>query len=260
MMEWYTYLLIAAGGVLVGFINTLSGNGSVISLPLLIFAGLPANVANGTNRVGILIQNLVGTATFYQKGVMDVRGALILSVPTVLGSLLGAVIATDLDETILRRVIGAAMILMLVLILTTPQRWMQGKIERMEGLPGLKQGLIFFGVGFYGGFIQMGVGIFLLSALVLGLGYNLVRANAVKVAINFVFTIASLIIFQASGQIEWLPGLAMAAGTAIGSWTAAHVAISRGAIWIHRLLIVVVVLSALYLLGVFELAASLLQG
>lgn len=256
-MAWYMYLLILGAGVLVGFINTLSGNGSVISLPLLIFAGLPANVANGTNRVGIALQNLVGTTSFHQKGVLDVRGALILAVPAVIGSILGARIAVDLNETVMQRVIGVVMIIMLVLILTRPQRWLHGKIERLEGIPRWYHFLIFFGIGVYGGFIQMGVGIFLLSGLVLGLGYNLVRANAVKVAINLLFTIASMLVFQSEGQIEWIPGLVLAFGTAFGAWIAARIAVAKGARLVHRLLVVVVIFSALHLLGVFELIGGL---
>ncbi len=118
--------------------------------------------------------------------------------------------------------------------------------------------MIFFVIGVYGGFIQMGVGIFLLSGLVLGLSYNLVRANAVKVAINFLFTVASLLVFQSSGQVEWIPGLVLAAGAAFGAWLAARMAVDKGAAWVHRLLILVVVLSAVYLLGVFEWIARLL--
>lgn len=251
-MQLYHYVLIFGGGILVGFINTLSGNGSVISLPLLIFAGLPANVANGTNRVGIALQNLVGATSFQRKGVLDVRGALILSVPAVIGSIVGASIALDLNEQVMERVIGVMMILMLILIIADPQRWLKGKTHHLTERPRWYHYLIFFGIGMYGGFIQMGAGIFLLAGLVLSLGYDLVRANAVKVAINLAFTIASLLIFSTNGQVAWVPGLVLAAGTAIGAWAAAHMAVEKGAAWVHRLLIVVVVLSALNLLGVFE--------
>lgn len=257
-MEWYMYLLIMGGGVLTGFINTLSGNGSVISLPLLIFAGLPANVANGTNRVGIVLQNLVGTVSFHQKKVLDVRGALILSIPAILGSLVGARIAVNLDETIMRRVIGAVMVIMLILILTRPQRWLHGKTQSLQGIPRWWNFVTFFAIGLYGGFIQMGAGIFLLSGLVLGLSYNLIRANAVKVAINLLFTIASLLVFQSSGQVEWIPGLVLALGTSLGAWVATRMAVEKGAAWVHRLLIFVVVLSAVYLLGVFDWIGRLL--
>jgi uncharacterized membrane protein YfcA len=257
-MEWYMYVLILAGGVLVGFINTLSGNGSVISLPLLIFAGLPANVANGTNRVGILLQNMVGTATFHRRGVLDVRGALILSIPAVIGSLVGARIAANLNEEVMERVIGVVMVIMAILILTRPERWLHGKTQSLEGWPAWYHYIVFFAIGLYGGFIQMGAGIFLLSGLVLGLNYNLVRANAVKVAINFLFTLASLLVFGANGQVDWVLGLVLAVGTTIGAWFAARLAVEKGAAWVHRLLIVVVIISALYLLGVFEWIAGLL--
>jgi uncharacterized membrane protein YfcA len=257
-MEWYMYLLIIGGGILTGFINTLSGNGSVISLPLLIFAGLPANVANGTNRVGILLQNLVGTASFHQKKVLDVRGALILSIPAVIGSLIGARIAVNLDETVIRRVIGVVMMIMLVLILTRPQRWLHGETQSLQGIPRWWNFVVFFAIGLYGGFIQVGVGIFLLSGLVLGLSYNLVRANAVKVAINFLFTVASLLVFQSSGQVAWIPGLVLAVGTMLGAWLAARMAVEKGAAWVHRLVVFVVVLSAIYLLGIFEWIGRLL--
>jgi uncharacterized protein len=257
LMEWYQYLLIVAGGVLVGFINTLSGNGSVISLPLLIFLGLPATVANGTNRVGIAIQNLVGTTSFHQKQVLDVRGTLILSVPTVIGSVIGAMIAVDLNETVMRRVIGVVMVIMLVLLLTRPQRWLHGQTIALQGFPDWKHFVAFFAIGLYGGFIQMGVGIFLLSGLVLGLGYNLVRANAVKLGINFFLTAAALLVFQSNGQVQWLPGLALALGTSLGALAAARIAVERGAVLVHRLLIVVVIISALQLLGLFELVARL---
>ncbi len=257
-MEWYMYVLILAGGILVGFINTLSGNGSVISLPLLIFAGLPADIANGTNRVGILLQNMVGTASFHKRGVLDVRGALILSIPAVIGSVLGAGIAADLNEKVMERVIGVVMVIMAILILTKPERWLHGKTQSLEGWPAWYNYLTFFAIGLYGGFIQMGAGIFLLSGLVLGLHYNLVRANAVKVAINFMFTVASLLVLGATGNVNWLLGLVLAGGTTIGAWFAARLAVEKGALWVHRLLIVVVVISALYLLGVFEWLAGVL--
>ncbi|RME71099.1 MAG: sulfite exporter TauE/SafE family protein, partial [Chloroflexi bacterium] len=85
-MEWYIYLAIIAAGFVAGFINTLAGSGSLVTLPLLIFAGLPANVANGTNRVAILLQNVVGVSSFRQQKVLDWRGGLKLALPAIIGS------------------------------------------------------------------------------------------------------------------------------------------------------------------------------
>ncbi|MGD0574353.1 MAG: sulfite exporter TauE/SafE family protein [Anaerolineales bacterium] len=182
-MALYLYPLGVGAGFAAGFINTLAGSGSLITLPLLIFMGLPANVANGTNRVAILLQNLVAAGGFRRLKLMDWRGALLLGLPATVGSLIGAQIAVNLAAVVMQRTIGALLIIMLILVLVRPQRWLEAKGTPFLGRPVWSWVLGFFLIGVYGGFIQVGVGIFLLAALVLGVGYNLVRANAVKVAI-----------------------------------------------------------------------------
>ncbi|MCR4407681.1 MAG: sulfite exporter TauE/SafE family protein [Anaerolineae bacterium] len=256
-MAWYLYLAVVAAGFAAGFINTLAGSGSLITLPLLIFLGLPANVANGTNRVGVLLQNVVGVSSFHRQKVLDWRGGLMLSAPAVVGSVLGAQIAVNLNETAMRRTIGVLMIVMLVTILVEPRRWLEGSPEAMRQRPGWMQMLIFFAIGIYGGFIQAGVGIFLLAGLVLGAGYDLVWANAVKVLIVLCFTLSALFVFQANGQIEWTIGLTLAVGNMLGAWTAARMAVKRGANFVRWLLIIVVLASACQLLGLFDLIARL---
>jgi hypothetical protein len=112
--------------------------------------------------------------------------------------------------------------------------------------------LVFFAIGIYGGFLQAGVGIFLLSALVLGVGYNIVRANAVKVAMVLVSALVSLVVFQANSQIDWSIGIVLGVGNMIGAWLATRFAIDKGAVWVRRFVIVVIIVSAAQLLGVFE--------
>lgn len=257
-MSWYFYPLLVAAGFAAGFINTLAGSGSAVTLPLLIFMGLPASVANGTNRVAIVLQNVAGVESFRRSRVLDVRGALILSIPSVLGSVVGARISLNLHEELMRRAIGVVMLLMLVVILLRPQRWLQGKLKRMTGRPDGKQLLLFFVIGMYGGFIQVGVGIFLLVGLVLGLGYDLVRANAVKVTIVLCFTVAALLVFVLSGQVQWREGLILALGNVLGAWVGARFAVERGVVWVRRLLIAIVIFSAAQLLGVLDLIGRLL--
>lgn len=259
-MEWTIYLAVIIAGIAAGFINTLAGSGSLITLPVLIFLGLPANVANGTNRVGILFQNIVSTESFRRKGMMDMRGGLMLSVPAIIGSIIGAQIAVDLDEALMEKVIGALMIVMLVTMFVDPKRWVQGDMQHLEARPSLRQLLIFFVIGIYGGFIQAGVGIFLLAALVLNVGYNLVRANAVKNLIVLAFTISSLLVFVANDQVAWGIGLILAIGNSLGAWLAARVAVKRGAQFVRWVVIIVVAVSAAQLLGVFEFLSRLFQG
>lgn len=256
-LAWYLYPAIIAAGFAAGFINTLAGSGSLVTLPLLIFLGLPANVANGTNRVGILLQNVVGVSSFRQQQVLDVRGGLMLAVPAVLGSVLGAQIAVNLDEQMMRRTIGALMVIMLVVILVRPKRWLQGREEVANHRPGWSQLLIFFAIGVYGGFIQAGVGIFLLAGLVLGAGYDLVRANAVKVLIVLCFTVSALIVFLINRQVVWSTGLILAVGNMLGAWVAARMAVERGATFVRWVLILVVAVSGAELLGLLDLVAQL---
>ena len=206
-MDWYAYPLILAAGFAAGAINTIAGSGSLLTLPLLIFLGLPAGLANGTNRVAILLQNVVGVSSYRQQGVLDGRGGLWLSLPAIVGALLGAQIAVDLDEALLRRTIGVIMVIMLLVVLLKPQRWLQGQQQRLEGAPGPLAWAVFFVIGLYGGFIQAGVGVFLLAGLVLVVGYDVVRANAVKVLIVLFFTVFALAVFVRNQQVDWAIGL-----------------------------------------------------
>jgi uncharacterized membrane protein YfcA len=259
-VEWYIYPAVIVAGFGTGFINTLAGSGSLISLPLLIFLGIPANVANGTNRVGVLMQNLVAAESFRRQQVMDSTLGIWLGVPSIIGAIIGAQIAANLDEEMMRRTIGVLMIVMLVVILIRPKRWLVGRPEAIPSKPSLVQLLIFFGIGIYGGFIQAGVGIFLLAGLVLGIGYDLVKANAVKVLIILLFTIFALPVFVINGQVLWGIGFLLAIGNAFGGWLAAKMAVERGAVFVRWLLIGVIVVSAAKLLGLFDLIVALLLG
>jgi hypothetical protein len=244
-------LLIAAvpvAGVVAGFINTLAGSGSLLTLPLLIVLGLPANVANATNRVGVLLQNVVAVTTFRRRGALPLTGSWKLIVPSVLGGILGAALAVDLDEELLRRTIGVLMLVLLAVMLLKPERWIAAHAATRT--PRLTVEVpLFFAIGVYGGFIQVSVGLFLLAGLVLGAGYNVVAANAMKNLIVLLFTAAALVVFVAHDQVEWLLGLLLGAGQALGAWLAAHVAVERGAAFVRSIVVVVTVASAAALLA-----------
>ncbi|HET7132022.1 MAG TPA: sulfite exporter TauE/SafE family protein [Gammaproteobacteria bacterium] len=238
-------LLLAAvpiTGFAAGFINTLAGSGSLITLPILILLGLPANVANGTNRVGVLLQNVVAVTTFRRSGILDSTSTPKLVLPAVVGALVGAALAVDLDETLLRRIIGVLMLAMLPLILLKPERWLD---ERATGRPARLwvEVPVFFAIGVYGGFIQAGVGIFLIAAFVLGAGFNVLRANALKNLTNLLTTAAALVVFVINDQVDWAVGLTLAVGQAAGAWVAARMAVKRGAPFVRWAVIALVVLS-----------------
>lgn len=251
MMEWYMILALIGIGLVTGFMNTLAGGGSALSLPMLMFLGLPANVANGTNRIAILLQSIVGVNTFYKRKVLDYKTDYKLTVPAVAGSLLGALFAVEIDETILRKVIAALMIVMLLMVIFKPEVWVKEHAGKVEAKPTILQYIIFFFIGFYGGFIQMGVGFFLLAGLVLGGGYNLVRANAVKIFIVLVFTVFSIGIFIFHKQVDLLSGFILAVGSMAGAWLGAHFSVKGGAKLVRYVLIIAMIGVILNLFGVF---------
>ncbi|MFS8608054.1 MAG: sulfite exporter TauE/SafE family protein [Gammaproteobacteria bacterium] len=250
--DWWLLAAVPLVGFVSGFVNTLAGSGSLITLPLLIVLGLPANVANGTNRVGILVQSLVSVATFRNHGAMPRVGVAKVVVPSVLGAAAGAALAVDLDETLLERTIGVLMLVMLAVVLLRPRRFLESHVGRPP-LRAWLQAVLFFAIGVYGGFIQAGVGIFLLAGLVLGAGFELVGGNAVKNLIVLVFTVAALAVFVVNDQVRWGLGALLAAGSAAGAWAAAHLAVVRGAPFVRAVLIAILILSAAALLGDFRL-------
>jgi uncharacterized membrane protein YfcA len=258
-MPWYTIPALIAAGFAAGFINTLAGSGSLITLPALIWIGLPATVANGTNRIGILMQNVVGVGSFMRHRILDVRGTLLLGIPATIGSVIGAQIAVNLDEVMMRRAIGAVMVAMLIVIVIRPQRWLEGRQTQLDGRPTWVQLVIFFAIGVYGGFIQAGVGIFLLAGLVLAIGYDLVRANAVKLGIVLFYIPFALAVFFRNHQVDLLAGVILGVGNMLGAWVGARTAVERGAVWVRRLLIAVVIVSAVDLLGISELVIGLVR-
>lgn len=258
-MEWYICLLAIIGGFAAGFINTLAGSGSIITLPILIFLGLPANVANGTNRVGALLQTLVSVTTFIKRGNYNLKGSLWLILPAILGSLGGAFIAVDLDEKTMTYTIGVVMVLLLIPVMSNREKWLRdASIDKKTINKGLVV-FVFSVIGAYGGFVQTGVGIFLLSAMVLFANYSIVHANVIKNLIVLCYTIPTFFIYWGHGLINWEFGLLVASGQMLGSWIAARFAMEHSGsnTWIRRLLVAMIVVSAVELLGFREWVVSL---
>ncbi len=237
--------LVIGAGILAGFINTLAGSGSAITIPLLVFMGLPAGVANATNRVSVVLQSGMGTWTFAKQGRIDWTMAWKISIPAVIGALLGAQIAVDLNERAMSIAIGAMLVLVFFIVIARPKRWL---VASADTTPELKWWLypVFFLMGVYGGFIQAGAGIFWLAALVLGAGFDLINANGIKNWLSFFYNVFAVALFIWNDQINWTWGLLLAVGAMTGAWLAARFATKDWAqVWVYRLLLVVIVVSAI---------------
>ena len=242
MEDWLTWLALAAAGLVAGVINTLAGGGTLLTVPTLVYFGLPATVANGTNRVGVLLQNFFATRSFRREGFDAIAESLPIVFPAVVGSILGATVASRMSAELYERVFGLAMIGLLVPIL-------RGQKAKRPDVPiaqrsRLMNTAIFFAIGCYGGSIQAGVGIFVIAALARS-GLDLVRANAVKVILVGALTLVALPVFILHGQIDWPFALAMASGFALGGELGARAAARGG----ERLIKPVLVLSVLAMAG-----------
>jgi uncharacterized membrane protein YfcA len=220
--------LLTAVGVVAGFLNVMAGGGSLLTVPVLVFMGLPGPVANGTNRIAILAQNLTAITAFFRRGFSDFRLSLTLAACAIPGALVGALAGTRLDGDWFNRILALVMIgVMLVMHFdkgaTTGQENYQPTRRQL-----LRGHLMMVGAGFWGGFIQIGVGFILMPILNRAMGLDLVRTNMHKVFIVAIYTVVALSVFASQVEVMWMVGLALALGNAIGGYLGAHFAVSRG--------------------------------
>lgn len=235
-------LLLAGGGLVAGVVNTLAGGGSLLTVPLLTLMGLPGTVANGTNRVGVLIQNGVASWGFWREGVSGIRPALPLVAPVAAGALIGAGLASRLSDAGFERAFGVVMLLLLIPMLRARPA------EPRRPLPPLARHALFFAIGLYGGAFQAGVGILLLYGLASS-GSDLVRSNAVKVVLNFCFSLLVLPIFVSAQQVALPEAAVLATGFAAGGLLGPRVAVRGGERVIKPVLALAVVALAARMLG-----------
>ncbi len=238
-------LLILLTGIAAGFLNVTAGGGSLLVLPMLVFSGLDMSIANATNRVAILLQNLVAAGNFKKGKVLSFREAVFFAVPASIGSVVGTSLAITMDEKLLKIVIASLILVMAFLLVFKPRMWEE---QRKQSLPDWVILAAFFLIGVYGGFIQAGVGFFFLWGLVGLAGKDLVHSNALKVTIIAIYTMISLGIFFMNGMVNLKIGLILALGSMTGGYLGVRFSISKGNKWLRFILTGVVTVSALRML------------
>ena len=244
-ITWWKACILVVAGVVGGFINTLAGGGSMVTVPALMMLGMPADHANGTNRLGILQQSLTGIRGFSQAKVLDKGAVLPMLVPTISGAAVGSLATTWLPPGILKPVLLGAMVAIALVMLVAPDVVAPEEGERVYSLRERPTGfLMLFGAGVYGGFVQAGVGFVLIAALAAGLRYDLVRTNALKVVCTAVFSIVSLAVFVSTGRVEWVSGMLLALGMTVGASFSVRFALEADQRIIKWLLFVMVCLMS----------------
>lgn len=240
--------LLAGVGFVAGVINVIAGGGSFLTLPVMIFLGLPPTVANGTNRLGIITQNTGAVWSFQRKRLID-RGWLVIAVPpAVVGAILGTVAAVHVGDVAFQRILAVCMVALTAWMLwrpVTPARDTSPAPPR--GGRRLAYVAAYFAVGLYGGFIQAGVG-FVILAVTTAAGLDLIRGNAVKVTLALLFTPLALAVFAFSGKVDWLMAVWLAAGTWLGGLVGVRVQVLKGHAWVRNVVTVTIVLFAVKLL------------
>ncbi len=252
-MDYYIYVIAIIGSAFAGAVNTLAGNGSAITLTILTeLIGLTPNMANGTNRIGVVAQSMASTFAFYRNGRVDLSRSWVFVLFTAIGAIAGIIVATQVSNEQFKQVFRYLMILMLFVVLVNPKRWLI-ETDLTRKIPLLISVPLFLALGFYGGFIQMGMGIFFLAIMVLFARFSLIDSNVVKSLVVALYTIFAVVVFHWSGMINWKIGLLMAVGQTAGGYaTAVYASKYKGAnLWAHRLLVVVVVIAILKLFNVF---------
>lgn len=240
-------LLILGAGISAGFINTMAGGGSLITLPLLIFLGLPAAAANGTNRAALLVENITAVINFRDKGFFDLKFGLLLALPAVIGSLIGAQIAVSISEQLFNQLLAVIMFMMLILIIWNPAKKMKISDKKLSKKIKIAAAFVFFLIGIYGGFIQAGVGIIIIAALSLLTGFSLVKINSIKVFVVAIYIFSSLSIFVLNGKVDWGTALILALGNGTGSFFASTLAVKKGEKLVKIVLTIAVILMGSYL-------------
>jgi uncharacterized membrane protein YfcA len=247
MSELLEVGLLFVVGSITGFINVMAGGGSTITLPVLIFLGLDSSVANGTNRIGLLSQNIFGILSFNKENVSQLKLSIKLSLFTLPGAVIGAFYAAQIDDDLFQKILGVVMIgIVITMFIPNAKGYLDEKISTK--MPWAIYPIM-FGLGFYGGFIQVGIGFLLMLSLHRVLKLSLVYVNLHKVFIVMIYTVPALLVFIFTGNVNWFYGFSLAAGTALGAWWSAKIAVRRGEKVIKLVLVIAIIVMSVKLLG-----------
>ncbi len=260
-MEWLqdigfnVVLLLFISGIVVGIINTLGGGGSVITMALFMAMGMPIQVANGTNRIAVVLQNLSATIAFMRKNMLDIKNSLLLGIPTILGTIAGSMLAIDVSDRTFR--ICLSLVLAIILVYLILDRNQTPKREGHKLQIRWWHYLLFFLVGFYGGYIYIGLGFLILAVTVWTMNLDLVTANVLKGCVIFISTPFALAVFIYNGQVDYVAGLLHAAGNILGAIMASHWVVSWGVKFVKWFTLFIIIVSFIDLVGLISLQSML---
>lgn len=241
-MEWYNYGLVFLAGAAGGVVNTISAAGSLITLPALQLAGLPPQIANATNRIGILTQNAASLAGFQQQGVAFRKEAAYMALATLPGGIIGAFFSLKIPDYLFNQILSVVLLVFLAMLIFFPIQVQDEKEENDRIVP--LSYILYFFAGIFGGFIQAGTGFLLMATTIYVNRFGLIKTNYYKVMAMLTYTTGALAVFCWKAEINWLAGLILAAGNIAGAYFSSRYSVQAGENWIRKAVIVVVCLMA----------------
>ena len=243
-----TALLLIAAGLAAGFLNTVASSGTAVTLPVMIGLGLHPMIANATNRVPVLLGCVVAVWKFHQAGQMPWKPALKLSVPLLLGAVVGLIAAENLSDMRTIRVTVFALGIAALLVVLNPSKWLSADIAEPDRAPGPLITVAVFAVGAWAGLIVLDSATYMLAVLVLMAHFPLREANAIKVFALGLVALLGVIVFTVKGQIDWLWAIPLSVGSIVGSRVGAMVSLGPHASrWVYSMLLVVLAGEAIRL-------------
>lgn len=251
-LTWVHIVILIISGLIVGFINTIAGGGTIISLSVFMFFGLPPSMANGTNRLAILFQNSTAVTYFAKKKVLPWNKALRYSIPVVLGSIVGALLANIIPNNFFNYIFGVVVVLFGMLLILQPEKWLKEQENIIEQPIRFWHYILLFIIGIYGGFIHIGIGYMFLMMMTLGMGNDLGKANILKNFLVLSYIPFTLIVFAIEGNVNWAYGLIHSIGNIIGAHIGARLALKKGSSFIRYIMIALIAIVILQLFGIIN--------
>ena len=244
MLDYFLLILV---GFIAGIINILAGGGSLLTLPMLIFLGLPPHIANGTNRVAIIIQNIFAVKGFQSKGIKTYPFSLYLAIPATIGAIIGAIVGIKIEGELFNKILGIVMLVIVIYMVLKSNKISKNNIERIKGKYFWLSIIAFFFIGLYCVFIQAGVGFIILFTLSNINQFSLVKSNAIKVTVALIYTLVAVAIFAYNDSVNWKYGLILSLGNASGGWVTSRWSVNKDDKFVKKVLIIMVLAMAIKL-------------
>jgi len=229
-----------------GTIDAIAGGGGLLTIPALLYVGIPPDIALATNKLQGTFGSFTSSLYFLRKQIVNLNDIKLMIFSSLIGSAIGTWLVLQIDTTNLKKLIPILLIGIGIYFLFSPKA---GEVDRDKKISVVLFSLVVVStIGFYDGFFGPGTGSFFAIAFVSLLGYNLTRATAHAKILNFTSNISALVFFMIYGKIFWLAGSVMVLGQILGSLVGSKMVLKNGHKLVRPLIVIVSFIISIKLL------------